>query len=91
MSRFLVLSVIVASLSTIVGCGAQRDAAVVMSAADSARDEASWTPPDQVAMSFEKSRQAVEKESESTTDSTTTSFRPNRNRPKRGAVHAATY
>jgi hypothetical protein len=54
MSRILVLSVIVASLSTIVGCGAPsatRHSATpaTVNVAD-VRGEACWTPPEEVAM-----------------------------------------
>ena len=57
MSRILVLSVIVASLSTIVGCGAS---ATHHSATPSSvnvadvRDEACWTPPEEVAMHIQR-------------------------------------
>lgn len=85
MSRILVLSLIVASLSTIVGCGA-RGGASKITGAEGARDEANWTPPEEVAMSFAASREASEKQA-----ATTVSMRPNRgqDRPTHGAVHAA--
>jgi len=94
MSRILVLSVIVASLSTIVGCGAAtRHSATPASVnvAD-ARDEACWTPPEEVAMHI----QETTKEPEAATAAEKTrlegSYRPNRQeRPVTGAVHAATY
>lgn len=87
MSRILVLSLIVASLSTVVGCGA-RGGATKVTSADAVRDDSSWTPPEEVAMSFAAAPQATEKET-----AKTVSIRPNRgqDRPTRGAVHAATY
>ncbi|MDB5217817.1 MAG: hypothetical protein JWO86_5744 [Myxococcaceae bacterium] len=94
MSRILVLSVIVASLSTIVGCGASatRHSATpaTVNVAD-VRDEACWTPPEEVAMHI----QETTKEPEAATPSEKKlegSYRPNRQeRPVVGAVHAATY
>ena len=89
MSRILLLSLIVASLSTIVGCGARGGASkVTTSGADVTRDDSSWTPPEEVAMSFATAPAATEKEG-----AKTVSIRPNRgpDRPTRGAVHAATY
>jgi hypothetical protein len=80
MSRFLVLSLVAASLSTIVGCGASSPQAVAPT-----RDESSWMPAEQVAVSFsEAEAKAVEERAK------TSSFRPNRqDRPVRGAIHAA--
>jgi len=87
MSRILVLSaIVVASLSTIVGCGASS-----ARPAEAPRDEACWTPPGELAMSFPESKEG--------TPATTTvaetekqRMKPNRNeRPTSGAVHAATY
>lgn len=95
MSRILVLSVIVASLSTIVGCGASatRHSATPASVnvAD-ARDEACWTPPEEVALRIQepaKERDAAAAPVKARLES---SYRPNRQeRPVTGAVHAATY
>ena len=87
MSRILVLSVIVASLSTIVGCGASAHA-TRSSIAPSSRDEACWSAPEEVAMQINDSKapEVVK------TERLKTSYRPNRNdRPSAGAVHAATY
>lgn len=94
MSRIVVLSVILASLSTIVGCGASAGSARTSTTAASvnvaeSRDESSWNPPEEIAMSIKDSAPAaapaprrVRKEP----------FRPNGGeRPSRGAVHAATY
>jgi hypothetical protein len=56
-----------------------------------ARDEASWTPPDEVAMQI---KDAPKAETVATSERTRleSSYRPNRNeRPTAGAVHAATY
>lgn len=91
MSRILVLSVIVASLSTIVGCGASarstRTTATPMNVADS-RDESAWAAPEEVAMSINDATPAATPARERLKES----FRPNRqDRPTRGAVHAATY
>jgi hypothetical protein len=82
MSRFLILSLVAASLSTIVGCGASSHASQAVSPS---RDESSWMPADQVAVSFsEAEAKAVEERAK------TASFRPNRqDRPVRGAIHAA--
>ena len=94
MSRILVLSVIVASLSTIVGCGAsatQKPATPASINVADARDEACWTAPEEVALhvhdtakpdaAFASQKTRLEG-----------SFRPNREeRPVAGAVHAATY
>jgi hypothetical protein len=82
MSRFLVLSFVVASLSAVVGCGASSHAP---QAAVPSRDESSWMPAEQVAVSFsEAEAKAVEERAK------TSSFRPNRqDRPVRGAIHAA--
>jgi hypothetical protein len=82
MSRFLVLSFVAASLSTVVGCGASSHAAQAVAPS---RDESSWMPAEQVAVSFNAvDSKAVEERAK------TSSFRPNRqDRPVRGAVHAA--
>lgn len=95
MSRILVLSVIVASLSTIVGCGASatRYTATPTSAnvAD-VRDEACWTPPEEVAMHIQESVKEPEAATASEKKRLEGSYRPNRQeRPVTGAVHAATY
>ena len=96
MSRILVLSVIVASLSTIVGCGASatRHSATPASVnvAD-VRDEACWTPPEEVAMHIQESTKEPEAASASAEKARLEgSYRPNRQeRPVAGAVHAATY
>ena len=94
MSRILFLSVIVASLSTIVGCGASATQKPAMPASTNvadARDEACWTAPEEVAMHIQENAkdpgtaasEKVRLES---------SYRPNRQeRPVTGAVHAATY
>ena len=87
MSRILVLSVIIASLSSIVGCGASAHA-TRSSIAPSSRDEACWSAPEEVAMQINdaKAPEVV------TTERLKSSYRPNRNeRPSSGAVHAATY
>jgi hypothetical protein len=95
MSRILVLSVIVASLSTIVGCGASatRHSATPASInVAEARDEACWTAPEEVAMHIHETTK--EPASASVAESTRFegSYRPNRQeRPAAGAVHAATY
>ena len=92
MSRILVLSIIVASLSTVVGCGASANAARYTATPASvnvaeARDEACWTPPEEVAMHIEET-----KEPEAAPKHLEISYRPNRQeRPASGAVHAATY
>ena len=100
MSRFLVLSVIVASLSTIVGCGASSRATQLTTTPASvnvagARDEACWTPADEMAVSIKESPKApVVTEATTATEQQKLkgSYRPNRNdRPTTGAVHAATY
>jgi hypothetical protein len=94
MSRILVLSVIVASLSTIVGCGGSAHGPHAATPASvnvaEARDEASWTPPEEMAMQIKDGPKAeTVAASERRLES---SYRPNRNeRPTAGAVHAATY
>jgi hypothetical protein len=95
MSRILVLSVIVASLSTIVGCGASatRHSATPASVnvAD-VRDDACWTPPEEVAMHIQETTKEPEAASVSEKARLEGSYRPNRQeRPVAGAVHAATY
>jgi hypothetical protein len=86
MYRFLVLSVVVASLSTIVGCGASAQSHVA-----GARDEACWQAPEEVAMQINEGK-AAEAASPEATERLKGSFRPNRQeRPASGAVHAATY
>jgi hypothetical protein len=96
MSRILVLSVIVASLSTVVGCGASAHGArssVAPSAVNVAevRDEACWTPPEEVAMQIREAK-APEAPSPVALERLKSSYRPNRQeRPVTGAVHAATY
>ncbi|MDB4937950.1 MAG: hypothetical protein JWP87_4922 [Labilithrix sp.] len=96
MSRILVLSVIVASLSTIVGCGASSRATRYTATPASVnvaevRDEACWSPPEEGL----QIREAKAPEGSSTTassESLKNSYRPNRQeRPITGAVHAATY
>ena len=87
MYRFLVLSVILASLSTVVGCGATHTRVA------DARDEACWQAPEEVAMRITDGQP---KPGDSATlganEKLKGSFRPNRNdRPVAGAVHAATY
>jgi hypothetical protein len=95
MSRILVLSVIVASLSTIVGCGASSHATRYTATpasgnvADS-RDEACWSPPEEGLQIREA--KAPEGSTATTSENLKTSYRPNRqDRPASGAVHAATY
>lgn len=94
MSRILVLSVIVASLSTIVGCGAPARGThsatpASVNVAD-ARDEASWTPPEEMAMQIKDGPKTETVAAERTR--LEGSYRPNRNeRPTAGAIHAATY
>jgi hypothetical protein len=96
MSRILVLSVIVASLSTIVGCGASAHATrstVAPSSVNVAetRDEACWHAPEEVAMQINDAK-APEATTVATTERLKSSYRPNRQeRPSAGAVHAATY
>jgi len=96
MSRILVLSVIVASLSTIVGCGASAHASrssVAPSGVNVAdvRDEACWQAPEEVAMQINEAK-APEAAAAVTTEKLKGSYRPNRQeRPASGAVHAATY
>jgi len=89
MSRILVLSLVVASLSTIVGCGASTGATrIAASPAEATQDEC-WTPPGEVAMSFAQSKAAP---TPTTDKAAVGSYRPNRNdRPTTGAVHAAAY
>jgi hypothetical protein len=85
MSRFLVVSVILASVSTIVGCGASTRSPVAP-----VRDEACWTAPEEVAMQIREEAKAPE--GAITTERLKSSYRPNRQeRPSSGAVHAATY
>lgn len=96
MSRIIVLSVIVASLSTIVGCGASahstRNSAVPASInVAAARDESCWNPPEETALAITESTESKEAATPSS-ERLMESYRPNRNdRPTRGAVHAATY
>jgi hypothetical protein len=95
MSRFLVLSVIVASLSTIVGCGASAHSrsSVAPSGVNvaEARDEACWSPPEEMAVQIREAK-APEAAAPITTERLKGSYRPNRQeRPVTGAVHAATY
>jgi hypothetical protein len=96
MSRILVLSVIVASLSTIVGCGASAHRSSVapssVNVAD-ARDEACWTAPEEVAMQINEAKAPeAAVATPATSERLKGSYRPNRQeRPASGAVHAATY
>lgn len=94
MSRILVLSLVVASLSTIVGCGASTGATrqtaspASVNVAEATQDEC-WTPPGEVAMSFAQSKAPA---TPTTDKAAVSSYRPNRNdRPTTGAVHAAAY
>jgi len=92
MIRVLSLALVAACLSTVVGCGASatRHSATPATAiaADSARDDASWTSPEERELAVIETGGAHE----SARSDAATSFRPNRNeRPTRGAVHAATY
>jgi basic membrane lipoprotein Med (substrate-binding protein (PBP1-ABC) superfamily) len=94
MSRFLVLSLIAASLSTIVGCGASTRASHTATPTNAivaeSRDDASWTPPDELALSIRES--AATEATERSSVKSSSSFRPNRqDRPSRGAIRAATY
>ena len=95
MSRILVLSVIVASLSTIVGCGAsatQTPATPASINVADARDEACWTAPEEVAMHIQENAKEPGATSASEKIRLESSYRPNRQeRPVSGAVHAATY
>jgi hypothetical protein len=99
MSRILVLSVIVASLSTIVGCGAsagatRHTATPASTNVAEVRDEACWTPPEEVAMHIQESTKEPEAVTASASEKQRLegSYRPNRQeRPVVGAVHAATY
>ena len=85
MSRFPVLSVILASVSSIVGCGAS-----MHSSNAPVRDEACWTAPEEVAMQIREEAKAPE--GGGTTERLKGSYRPNRQEPPvAGAVHAATY
>ena len=95
MSRILVLSVIVASLSTVVGCGARAARATASPAsvttADT-RDEECWTPPSEIAMSISEAKAPEGASATEGQEKMKGSYRPNRNdRPSAGAVHAATY
>ena len=94
MSRILVLSIIVASLSTIVGCGASSSAnrlSTTPSGVNVAevRDEACWTPPGETLSINDAKAPAAATPAREKMKS---SYRPNREaRPTSGAVHAATY
>lgn len=97
MSRILVLSVIVASLSTIVGCGASSHATrssispASVNVAE-ARDEASWCPPEELAVQIREAKAPESSVPSSAPERLKGSYRPNRQeRPISGAVHAATY
>jgi hypothetical protein len=95
MSRIVLLSVIVASLSTIVGCGASAHRSSVapsgVSVAD-IRDEACWSAPEEVAMQIREAKAPEAAAAPVTTERLKGSYRPNRQeRPASGAVHAATY
>ncbi len=94
MSRFLLLPVVIASLSTVVGCGASTRHSAAPSSVAVACDESAWTPPDELAVSFAapKATTAAVTPGQSEDAKMKSSYRPNRNdRPSRGAVHAATY
>ncbi len=99
MSRILVLSFIVASLSTVgvVGCGASATRPTATPSSDNvrapeARDEACWTPPEEVAMQMNETAKEPESTPLSEKQRLESSYRPNRQeRPAAGAVHAATY
>ena len=85
MSRFLVLSVILASVSTIVGCGASTRSSVTP-----VRDEACWTAPEEVAMQIREEQKSPE--GVGSDERLKSSYRPNRQeRPIAGAIHAAAY
>lgn len=94
MSRILVLSVILASLSTVVGCGTSAGSARTSTTAasvnvDESRDESSWNPPEEIAMSI---KDAAPVAAPPPRRPRKEPFRPNGgDRPARGAVHAATY
>ncbi len=94
MSRILILSVILASVSTVVGCGAHSTrSSVTPSGVNVAevRDEACWTAPEEVAMQIRETK-APEAVAPATHERLKGSYRPNRQeRPASGAVHAATY
>jgi hypothetical protein len=85
MSRILLLSVVLASLSTVVGCaGSARPALAPQAIAD----DPLWTPREEVAMTINASSEAPAP----STDNPRASYRPNRlERSTRGAIHAATY
>ena len=95
MSRFLVLSVVVASLSALVGCSASSSATrhsatpTALNVADS-RDDASWTAPED---GFQiKEAQAPRMSPLRARERLEGSYRPNHEeRPSRGAIHPATY
>jgi hypothetical protein len=96
MSRILVLSVlVVASLSTIVGCGASaHHSSVAPSGVNvaEARDEACWTAPEEVAMQIREAKAPEAAAAPVVSEHLKGSYRPNRQeRPATGAVHAATY
>jgi hypothetical protein len=92
MTTFLKLSLVVASLATVVGCGASSHATHITTTPNNAlvaeRDESSWTPPEEMALAIRES--ATSEGNEKT--HAKSSYRPNRqDRPVRGAIHAATY
>jgi len=92
MSRFLVLSLVVASLSTVVGCGASATRQSATPSTTIACDESAWTPPDEMAISIAAKPAVAAAPSHDAEAKLKSSYRPNRNdRPTRGAVHAATY
>lgn len=85
MNRIVILSLIVASLSSFaVACGGG-----AKSAADCARDESSWNPPEQVSMQINATPVTGDKREKAKI----VSIQPNRggDRPTRGAIHAAAY
>lgn len=91
MSRLLVASIAIASLSTVVGCGsssgAVRQSTIPSYVAE--RDDSRWMSPEErecAIVEAQNARTAVSHESP------VSQLRPNtQTRPTRGAVHAATY
>lgn len=95
MYRTLLLSVAVASISMIVGCGAGATRHSATPSTTVACDESAWTPPDEMAISIATPKNVVAAtpaQVQAGDSKLKGSYRPNRNdRPSRGAVHAATY
>ncbi len=87
MRQIVLLSVVIASLSTVVGCGAHapKQTATPTSAATYSALDCTPPPGGDMQFSFDDAPKAAAR-----SNTAATSFRPNvQERPTRGAIHAA--